>query len=514
MTSYRGSITGLRKFMASTIDNKAQATDSVRPTLWYFAPMVVLVIGVAAVMLMAWGYRLREMQRNNSMRIEVLMDVQIKAAEYHLWIEQAIAKDQSIDTNVIIAHISNAVGLVDALVNGGATEHGPVRAPFDDPAMLAKAAELKSLLEKFRDIGVSRLRIPEKSRPGSIADRVFDDTYKEILSDTSALEDMVEVVRAGSRVKTMRIYQGIFIGWVALVSVATAGMWSREKRRRAIKQALIEANEQLASQALELEEHRGRLSFLVEKRTAELMAANVLLQQQSAKRRRALEELADSEKHVRQLSARLINAQEEERRRIAGELHDELGQALNVIKLRLRVIANNLEKDPKTADEGFEELMEYLNLVIEDVRRLSLSLSPTILEDLGLSAALRWLVDNVSSRSDMNITYEIEEVDDLIPRENWIGVYRVVQEALTNVCKHSTAKNVSVTLHQEDGKVAAMVEDDGVGFDPAQAAGKDAPKRGLGLTTMSERLGVIGGTLKVTSREGKGTRVAFSLPAQ
>jgi signal transduction histidine kinase len=182
------------------------------------------------------------------------------------------------------------------------------------------------------------------------------------------------------------------------------------------------------------------------------------------------------------------------------------------VKLRLRVIADEMVKDTKSAAEECEELMEYMNLVIEDVRRLSLSLSPTVLEDLGLTSALRWLVDNLSSRSVMEVVCDITEVDHLISKDNWIVVYRVIQEALTNIGKHADAENVAVVIRRDGGRVEVLVQDDGVGFDQEKLAGNGASKRGLGLTTMSERLGVIGGELELTSREGKGTRVAFSLP--
>ncbi len=500
--------------MKQATDLKSRLRGSAGLTRWYIAPLVVLVIGIVAVGLMVWRERLGQLQQNNSLQVEALMDIQINAAQFHLWIEQYIAGDPAVDLKEVFADIDGAIALVNSLERGGESEHGRVKVPFEDPDMLGKTAELKALLASFREAGASRLETPALSRTGTPGDKLFDDIYKKILADTGSLEDMVEAQRTITRAKSHRISQGIIVGWIIVVAAATGGVWNREKKRRAASQALIEANEQLARQAEELQEHRERLSFLVEKRTAELTTANTLLQEESLERRHAMDELAASERHVRQLSGRLLNAQEVERRRIAGELHDELGQALNVVKLRLRVIANGISNNPKEAGEECEELMAYMNLVIEDVRRLSLSLSPTVLEDLGLTSALRWLVDNLYSRSEMNVTCEIDEVDHLIPRDNWIGVYRVIQEALTNVYKHAGAENLSVIMRRDEDNIRVVIEDDGVGFDKEKVYNRDTQDKGLGLTTMSERLGMVGGKLELSTETGKGTRVAFSMPIQ
>jgi len=129
--------------------------------------------------------------------------------------------------------------------------------------------------------------------------------------------------------------------------------------------------------------HRRHLAELVEKRTIELTDTNAILRQEIAERKRAEETLKESEKRTEKLASRLISAQEIERKRIAMELHDELGQALNAIKLNLRVIENGLGNDQPVIREECEKLLVYMDHVIEDVRRLSLALSPTILEDLG-----------------------------------------------------------------------------------------------------------------------------------
>jgi len=244
------------------------------------------------------------------------------------------------------------------------------------------------------------------------------------------------------------------------------------------------------------------------------MSANELRRVEIAGHRQAEEALKEREQQIIQLSSRLITAQEIERKRISMELHDELGQALNVTKLRIRGIEKGLSEDQRETREECEDLLEYMNHVIEDVRRLSLALSPTILEDLGLTSALRWLISNFTTIQATKVTYDVAEIDHLLPRSQWITIYRVIQEALTNIGKHAQAGNVFVVIRRHDNAVIFSVEDDGIGFDMKQALEKDAFKKGLGLGTMTERMRMMGRDLDLWSRVGKGTRITFSIPVE
>lgn len=194
------------------------------------------------------------------------------------------------------------------------------------------------------------------------------------------------------------------------------------------------------------------------------------------------------------------------------ELHDELGQAMNAVKLRIRLIEKGLLTGQEAAREECESLLGYLDKVIEDVRRLSLYLSPAILEDLGLTSALRWLVSDFMRVQDMAVTSDIAEIDDLVPENHRVTIYRVVQEALTNIGRHARAQNVSVLVRRLDDKVAFTLEDDGKGFDPAETSMREASEKGLGLTTMNERVRMMGGVFELWSRKGEGTRISFSIP--
>jgi PAS domain S-box-containing protein len=222
--------------------------------------------------------------------------------------------------------------------------------------------------------------------------------------------------------------------------------------------------------------------------------------------------LQESENQLRSLSSQLLTAQETERRRISRELHDELGQALTAMKLRLRFIEKGLEKDQITVRQDCEDLLGYIDQAIENTRRLSLDLSPSILEDLGLTAALQWLTNNFIKNNHITVKMDMIEIDHLFSQDAQTMIYRIIQETLTNIGKHARANNVSIAVRNHDGRVSFLVEDDGKGFNVKEAMMNHATEKGLGLATMNERARILGGSFNLWSQEGKGTRVSLTIP--
>ncbi len=204
-------------------------------------------------------------------------------------------------------------------------------------------------------------------------------------------------------------------------------------------------------------------------------------------RKQAEEALRESEKQLRALSSQLLTAQETERKRISRELHDELGQSLTVMKLRLNYIEKNLLKPQTELKQECESGVKYIDHVIENIRRLSRDLSPTILDDFGLSAALRWLISNFAKSYTIKVILNMIDVDSLLPPDSYVVVYRTVQEALTNIGKHSQAKTVSIAIQRNGGEVLFSIEDDGIGFDEWVTMARSPEERGLGLATMKGR---------------------------
>jgi len=249
--------------------------------------------------------------------------------------------------------------------------------------------------------------------------------------------------------------------------------------------------------------------------TTELLRIYEQLRDQITERKQAEAALLESEKHLRYLSSQLLTAQEKERRRVSRELHEELGQTLAFLKLRLRFIEKNLQKDQRDLREECENNLRYIDQVIENVRRLSSDLSPSILEDLGLSAALLRLINNLSKDSyKIKTSLQLMDIDHLFSQEAQIIIYRIFQEALTNIGKHAQATHLSIVISEQNGNVSFIVEDNGKGFDVKKAMMEENAEKGLGLTTMDERARMLGGFLEIWSEEGKGTRITLTIPVE
>jgi len=212
-----------------------------------------------------------------------------------------------------------------------------------------------------------------------------------------------------------------------------------------------------------------------------------------------------SERVQRDSLRRVLSGQELERRRLARELHDETGQALTSILLGLKSVEE--AKDPASIEQAARHLRELIVATLQDVRRLAVELRPKALDDFGLVPALERLAETVSEHAGIPVQVAAQLGDERLPGEIETTLYRLVQEALTNVVKHAHAQNVSIFLVRRQDRVTAVVEDDGQGFDPERTR-EDA----LGLVGMRERIGIVGGRLNVESRPDAGTTIAVEVP--
>jgi PAS domain S-box-containing protein len=220
--------------------------------------------------------------------------------------------------------------------------------------------------------------------------------------------------------------------------------------------------------------------------------------------------LRKSEQNLRSLTAQLFTAQENERKRLAAELHDELGHALLTLKLSIRSLEKQLSPEHISFSQEFKKIDRFVVETIKEVRRLYLDLSPGDLEDLGLTEALRDMIEDVASlQKKVKWSVMLDNLDGLFPLPVQTAIYRVVQEALTNIGKHSKAKNVSIAAQREGHQITIIIEDDGRGFEASKVF---EAKRSLGLLTMEERVKILGGTFTLWSQKKRGTRISFTLP--
>jgi len=232
-----------------------------------------------------------------------------------------------------------------------------------------------------------------------------------------------------------------------------------------------------------------------------------VLEQHSGNQRRRAE---SAEKELRRLSQQLVQAQEEERKSISRELHDEIGQMLTGLRMELR----NLEEFRNAPGDEFEKHLSETRTITEQtmrsVRSLAMGLRPSMLDDLGLEPALRWQAREFEGHSGISVSIETGGDLENITESVRTCVYRVVQESLTNCARHAGASNVLITVHASNDRINVAIHDDGRGFDP-----KNVGSRGFGLIGMEERVIKLGGVLKISSqnlKENKGTTVSVELP--
>ncbi len=263
---------------------------------------------------------------------------------------------------------------------------------------------------------------------------------------------------------------------------------------------LTQSREELAAQAVKLEAE-----------ALELAERNTQLARLDAEKERLLDRIRDHDRMRGQLIERIIAAQEDERKRLARELHDQTGQSLTSLLVGLKVVEGSRTLDDlKDRTSALKQLTVQL---IEEVHQLSLALRPAMLDDLGLVVALRSLVEEFGKQHGVEARFQADALDYRLPPQYEVTLYRIAQEALTNAAKYADARAVEVAFRHENGRLTLRIADDGRGFDPG-AVGTDGREH-LGLLGMHERVSLIGGQLELDTAPGRGTRVMLSadLPA-
>ncbi|MDD5029565.1 MAG: response regulator [Rhodoferax sp.] len=219
--------------------------------------------------------------------------------------------------------------------------------------------------------------------------------------------------------------------------------------------------------------------------------------------------LLTTTRQLKALSMRVLQVQEQERRRVAVELHDELGQALTAIKINLQLGERFKDKAPA---DLYEENLRIVEDALQQVRTLATALRPSMLDDLGLAPALKWLAEQSASRGGFEVKFNHERSLARLSSEIETACFRIVQEALTNISRHAQAQQVEISLRREGSEMVLVVRDDGCGFDPAAMCERAANGASLGVLGMQERATLVGGRLDISSEPGHGSTVELRCP--
>jgi signal transduction histidine kinase len=255
---------------------------------------------------------------------------------------------------------------------------------------------------------------------------------------------------------------------------------------------------------------RKRTEEALEQYTKELQQLAETLEQRVRER---TEELEKANEGLRQLSSKLLSAQEEERKRIAGEIHDTLGSCLTSIKFKIEDTLLRIGGTPNAAAESLSTVIPMIHEGVEECRRIQMDLRPSMLDDLGLLPALSWFFRKFQAiYSQIQIAQEIEIEDKDIPPSLKTVIFRVTQEAMNNIAKYSKADLARLSLRKLDNRMELAIQDNGQGFNPEKVTGSESGRRGLGLTSMRERVELSGGSFYIESFEGKGTTIRAAWP--
>lgn len=277
-----------------------------------------------------------------------------------------------------------------------------------------------------------------------------------------------------------------------------------------LKQVSIRAAAELEHRQLEetIIQSRDKLEVLVMERTAELEKSNEQLRNEINQRKKAENILLDSQKHLRQLTHRMDVITEEERTRIAREIHDELGHLLTALKYDMDALINQSDLSMDSVESELGVMIGMVDSLIDSVRQIATDLRPGILDHLGLFPALEWQISQFRMRTKIECSLTMSEMEVTFDKNETTIIYRILQEILTNICRHSQASHIKVVLTKKGEHFILQVSDNGVGFDRDGTSNTSS----LGLMGMQERALSIGGELNIESTQGKGTRITFSLP--
>jgi signal transduction histidine kinase len=284
--------------------------------------------------------------------------------------------------------------------------------------------------------------------------------------------------------------------------------------RRNKQWEIVETSE-LKKAKTEIQKLNDELEQRVAERTRELLIANEELRREMNERQRAEDalmvaqaQLNASFNNLRALNARLQSVREEERKRVAREIHDELGQALTAIKIDLTSLFRALSADQTSESAKSESILRLVDQTIQSVRRIATELRPGILDDLGLVAAVEWAAEEFAARSGTTLRLDLPEEDLVIDRESATAIFRILQETLTNVSRHAEATQVEVRIGKEGGGFILEVRDNGKGISEEQLSAGTS----LGILGLRERVLLLGGALTIRGTPGKGTTVRVLIP--
>jgi PAS domain S-box-containing protein len=301
-------------------------------------------------------------------------------------------------------------------------------------------------------------------------------------------------------------------GSLVSVSFSLAPLYESGGKALGVVMVIADITERKRAEAA-LKKAHEELGLRVRERTQQLEIANEELRGEIEECARVDTELRKKESDLRHLSAELLNAQENERKRVAQEIHDSIGGSLAAVKFRVESALQQVGNNSPQAATALKILIPIIQEAVNEARRIQMNLRPSILDDLGLLATIKWLSRQFESTySSIRISQRIRIKEEEVPDSLKTVIFRVMQEGLNNVAKYSQAKLALVFLGETAGVIKLVIRDYGQGFDLLEAQSRKGTSQGMGLKSMKERTELSGGSFAIESAEGKGTIIRASWP--
>jgi len=444
--------------------------------------LVIAIVGLSIVGMLGYGlFTSDRLIRIYIPLVDAVMEVKLEATLAHLWFEEVISGDRQEDVASVWDRLDSADWYAKAMLEGGKNSEGTFL-PLDNMEMREALKEVRGKLARFRDITSQRLAAIKNSGPGTPIDQRFDAVFRDFFNRADDVETRLKQEIAQD-LSSFRYTQLILIFFSLLLFMIILIAFARFDRSRVN-------------------------NFL------SLREAHIELEREVDERKKAESALLASEKELRFLTRKLLSAEENERKRIAHELHEGIGQDLSVIKLNTENTLDLLRKGPCDIDsKNLETIISMAEKTNENVRRIVKDLRPSTLDVLGILPTISLVIEEYEMiNTDIRIERDISVKEDEIEVPLKTIIYRILLEALNNIVEHSRANTVRLSLKKSADMLELILEDNGVGFDVSKPCISQSLEKGFGLAIMRERTDLSDGTFTIDSAIEKGTTLTASWP--
>ncbi len=406
--------------------------------------------------------------------INASVEVELDVTMAHLLVEEILNGDHFEEAQVW-ENYARAEWYVKAILHGGERAE-EIILPLQDKELRLIVEDLNRRLAEFKNISKERLLKREVSGSGTKIDKRYNRIFAVFLKEAKDVKRKLQHIMASDLVRFRYTHfalvaTGLFMGLVVITT-----LYRQEKLRANDFFKLQEANNDLEN---EIEE-----------------------------RLKAEKELKDSREHLRKLSNQLQSIREDEKTRIAREVHDELGQMLTGLKMELSCLENDLKQNPDCLSEKVESMEGLIDTTINSVRRIATELRPQILDVCGLPEAMEWQARDFQTRTGITCEIDIPDSDVKLDKKLSTSLFRVFQETLTNVARHAEANKVEVSLEVKSDGLMMTIQDNGIGIDPREYK----ISKSLGLLGIQERINFWNGKVVIRSQPNQGTTIEVSIP--